>query len=163
MPPRKRRKTYMPVWWNGRHKGLKIPRWQQRTGSSPVTGTTSKQHCKVISRRRRRPVDRQCCFSFPALNPLRCASSRFFSLSSFSKSNPLRWDLIWEGCHQDWPGVTDGMARHTVSFLGSYSFFPLPQPFTRSRFLPQMRGRGDSFVVSASCFFAGSFRYSPLV
>lgn len=28
-----------PVWWNGRHKGLKIPRWQQRTGSSPVTGT----------------------------------------------------------------------------------------------------------------------------
>ncbi len=29
----------MPVWWNGRHKGLKIPRWQQRTGSSPVTGT----------------------------------------------------------------------------------------------------------------------------
>ena len=23
----------------GRRKGLKIPRWQQRTGSSPVTGT----------------------------------------------------------------------------------------------------------------------------
>ena len=23
----------------GRHKGLKIPRWQQRTGSSPVPGT----------------------------------------------------------------------------------------------------------------------------
>lgn len=28
-----------PMWWNGRHKGLKIPRWQQRTGSSPVIGT----------------------------------------------------------------------------------------------------------------------------
>ena len=28
-----------PVWWNGRHKGLKIPRWQHCTGSSPVTGT----------------------------------------------------------------------------------------------------------------------------
>ena len=24
----------------GRRKGLKIPRWQHRTGSSPVTGTT---------------------------------------------------------------------------------------------------------------------------
>ena len=40
------------VWYNilvsylcrcggiGRHKGLKIPRWQQRTGSSPVSGTS---------------------------------------------------------------------------------------------------------------------------
>ena len=27
------------MWWNGRHKGLKIPRWQHCTGSSPVTGT----------------------------------------------------------------------------------------------------------------------------
>ena len=26
---------------------------------------TSKQHHKVISRRRRRPIDRWCCFSFP--------------------------------------------------------------------------------------------------
>ena len=33
------KKFNAPVWWNGRHKGLKIPRWQQRTGSSPVTGT----------------------------------------------------------------------------------------------------------------------------
>ena len=28
-----------PVWWNGRHQGLKIPCRQLRTGSSPVTGT----------------------------------------------------------------------------------------------------------------------------
>ena len=32
-------KKFRPVWWNGRHKGLKIPRWQHCTGSSPVTGT----------------------------------------------------------------------------------------------------------------------------
>ena len=25
----------------GRHKGLKIPRWRHRTGSSPVAGTTN--------------------------------------------------------------------------------------------------------------------------
>ena len=35
----KLRTANLPVWWNGRHKGLKIPRWQQRAGSSPVTGT----------------------------------------------------------------------------------------------------------------------------
>ena len=29
----------MPMWWNGRHKGLKIPRRRLRTGSSPVIGT----------------------------------------------------------------------------------------------------------------------------
>ena len=29
-----------PVWWNGRHRRLKISRQQCRTGSSPVTGTT---------------------------------------------------------------------------------------------------------------------------
>ena len=27
----------------GRRKGLKIPRWKQRTGSSPVTGTKKEQ------------------------------------------------------------------------------------------------------------------------
>ena len=27
------------VWWNGRHKGLKIPRRQLRVGSSPTTRT----------------------------------------------------------------------------------------------------------------------------
>ena len=31
---------YPPVWWNGRHRRLKISRQQCRTGSSPVTGTT---------------------------------------------------------------------------------------------------------------------------
>ena len=35
---------HMPLWWNGRHKGLKIPRWQQRTGSSPVSGTKNPVH-----------------------------------------------------------------------------------------------------------------------
>ncbi len=29
----------MPPWWNGRHKGLKIPRSQKRTSSSLVGGT----------------------------------------------------------------------------------------------------------------------------
>ena len=28
-----------PPWWNGRHKGLKIPRSQKRTSSSLVGGT----------------------------------------------------------------------------------------------------------------------------
>ena len=28
----------------GRHKGLKIPRWQHRTGSSPVSGTSPSVH-----------------------------------------------------------------------------------------------------------------------
>ena len=35
--------THLPVWWNGRHQGLKIPCRQLRTGSSPVTGT-KKEH-----------------------------------------------------------------------------------------------------------------------
>ena len=46
-----------------------------RAGSSPVTRTTSKQHHKVISRRKRRQIDRWCCFSFP--NRTRCAGLRF--------------------------------------------------------------------------------------
>ena len=33
----------MRVWWNGRHKGLKIPRRNNRAGSSPATGTTQKR------------------------------------------------------------------------------------------------------------------------
>ena len=35
------------MWWNGRHQGLKIPCGQPRTGSSPVTGTTSEEACCV--------------------------------------------------------------------------------------------------------------------
>ena len=31
--------TRTPVWWNGRHRGLKIPWEQSRAGSSPATGT----------------------------------------------------------------------------------------------------------------------------
>ena len=34
---------YPPVWWNGRHKGLKIPRHNNRAGSTPATGTTKKR------------------------------------------------------------------------------------------------------------------------
>ena len=65
-----------PVWWNGRHKGLKIPRWQQRTGSSPVTGTTSEGANTVPFP----PCGENCTMLAP---------------SSFSKSNPLRWASIW--------------------------------------------------------------------
>ena len=32
-------KCPLPVWWNGRHTGLKIPCPYGRTGSNPVTGT----------------------------------------------------------------------------------------------------------------------------
>ena len=32
-------RSRLPVWWNGRHKGLKIPRRNNRAGSSPATGT----------------------------------------------------------------------------------------------------------------------------
>ena len=46
-----------------------------RAGSTPATGTTSKQHHRVISRRRRRQIDRWCCFSFP--NRTHCAGLRF--------------------------------------------------------------------------------------
>ena len=65
-----------PVWWNGRHKGLKIPRWQQRTGSSPVTGTTSEGANTVPFP----PCGENCTMLAP---------------SSFSKSNPRRWASIW--------------------------------------------------------------------
>ena len=30
---------HMPLWWNGRHRGLKIRWGRLRTGSSPVSGT----------------------------------------------------------------------------------------------------------------------------
>ena len=32
----------MPEWWNGRHRGLKIPWRQLRDGSSPFSGTNTK-------------------------------------------------------------------------------------------------------------------------
>ena len=32
----------------GRRKGLKIPRWQQRTGSIPVGGTESKRNARTL-------------------------------------------------------------------------------------------------------------------
>ncbi len=34
-------KTNVPLWWNGRHKRLKISSLYGRTGSSPVSGTKS--------------------------------------------------------------------------------------------------------------------------
>ena len=73
---------------------------------------TSKQHHKVISRRKRRPIDRWCCFSFPNRTHfigLRFGSHRgantvpfpphgenctMLAPSSFSESNPLRWASI---------------------------------------------------------------------
>ena len=39
LPPRDTLVKSTPVWWNGRHRGLKIPWERSRTGSSPVTGT----------------------------------------------------------------------------------------------------------------------------
>ena len=32
----------------GRRKGLKIPRWQHRTGSSPVTSSLESYICRVL-------------------------------------------------------------------------------------------------------------------
>ena len=39
---------YMPLWWNGRHRGLKIRWGQLRTGSSPVSGTRKKHLRKQV-------------------------------------------------------------------------------------------------------------------
>ena len=36
----------MPLWWNGRHRGLKIRWGQLRTGSSPVSGTRKGIPCE---------------------------------------------------------------------------------------------------------------------
>ena len=39
---------HMPEWWNGRHRGLKIPWRQLRDGSSPFSGTkTNRQFTQV--------------------------------------------------------------------------------------------------------------------
>ena len=63
----------------GRRSGLKIHRWRQRTGSSPVTGTTSS---RTAYRSRRR-------FLFPSKR------HRSFTPSLLlSKSKPLRWVSI---------------------------------------------------------------------
>ena len=74
---------------------------------------TSKQHHKVISRRRRRPIDRWCCFSFPNRThfiglrfgfhqgantvpfPPHGENCTMLAPSSFSESNPLRWASIY--------------------------------------------------------------------
>ena len=42
--------NYTPVWWNGRHRGLKIPWERSRAGSSPATGTKQMLifHCEVL-------------------------------------------------------------------------------------------------------------------
>ena len=68
---------------------------------------------KVISRRRRRPIDRWCCFSFPNRThfiglrfgsyqgantvpfPLHGENCTMLAPSSFSESNPLRWASIY--------------------------------------------------------------------
>ena len=68
---------------------------------------------KVISRRRRRPIDRWCCFSFPNRThfiglrfgshqganavpfPPHGENCTMLAPSSFSKSNPLRWASIY--------------------------------------------------------------------
>ena len=60
----------------GRRTGLKIPGSKERTGSTPVTGTTSKQGRKVMWRHKHRHIDRRPCFSFSVANPLRWALRR---------------------------------------------------------------------------------------
>ena len=61
----------------GRRSGLKIHRWRQRTGSSPVTGTTSEQALYRLLR----------LFSKVRARSRRC--------SSFPNHNRLRWVAIW--------------------------------------------------------------------
>ncbi len=39
----------LPVWWNGRHMGLKIPRLRGRAGSSPATGTSPRVSARCIT------------------------------------------------------------------------------------------------------------------
>ena len=97
------------------HNGavLKTVRAQAHRGSNPLLSATSKQHHKVISRRRRRPIDRWCCFSFPNRThfiglqfgsyqgantvpfPPHGENCTMLAPSSFSESNPLRWASIY--------------------------------------------------------------------
>ena len=46
---------HMPLWWNGRHRGLKIRWGRLRTGSSPVSGT--RQRLEAIRYERYRKSD----------------------------------------------------------------------------------------------------------
>ena len=64
----------------GRRSGLKIHRWRQRTGSSPVTGTSSSQA----------PYRLRRVFSFYSKT-----HRALILLLLASKSNPLRWASIW--------------------------------------------------------------------
>ena len=54
---------------------------------------TSKQHHKVISRRRRRPIDRWCCFSFP--NRTHFIGLRF---GSYQGANTVPFPPCGENC-----------------------------------------------------------------
>ena len=63
----------------GRRTGLKIPGSQERTGSTPVTGTTSKQGRRSMWQHKHRHIDRRPCFSFSVANPLRWALRRYWS------------------------------------------------------------------------------------
>ena len=80
--------------------------------SNPLRGASIRVF-KVISRRRRRPIDRWCCFSFPNRThfiglrfgshqgantvpfPPHGENCTMLAPSSFSESNPLRWASIY--------------------------------------------------------------------
>ena len=106
---------------------------------------TSKQHHKVISRRRRRPIDRWCCFSFP--NRTHFIGLRFGSYqgantvpfpphgenctmlapSSFSESNPFHWASIWFPSRSKHRSVS--ASRRKLHYVSSFFLFRIePAP-----------------------------------
>ena len=73
----------------GRRKGLKIPRWQHRTGSSPVTSTTSEQASYRLLRLFSKVRARSCrCSSFSAKGRVRVACSLVNALTTALGSLP---------------------------------------------------------------------------
>ena len=71
----------MPVWWNGRHGGLKILWCLHRAGSSPATGTTSEQALYRLLR--------LFCKSQSALMPLLLLSAKSHARLPCSVVNAL--------------------------------------------------------------------------
>jgi hypothetical protein len=39
----------MPMWWNGLHKGLKIPTLQRAMSSNLIIGTSKQGHSSVVA------------------------------------------------------------------------------------------------------------------
>ena len=69
----------------GRRKGLKIPRWKHRTGSTPVSGTTSSRTSHRSRRRFSKKASSLTCFAAPPFRkktPLRCVCSLASALTT---------------------------------------------------------------------------------